>query len=335
MNTPSSTPSSAEFWLFGYGSLIWKPPPHYGKPPVIQHTPPPPLRTCSPLTSLKDRRVPGYIEGYVRRFWQASEDHRGTPSSPGRVATLISHPHYLALLPPSSPCVPSLSQSPEKNGEQQPKRSRIGVACTRCRKRKIKCSGPIAGLGCQNCRNAEAEECNFLRVNSTNILRPTGPPPLVWGAAYHIPAEHVAAVQSYLDIREINGYSIQYTSFTPSDATLEPIPRCMVYIGLPENPQFLGVQDMDDLAGVIWRSRGPSGENREYLFMLEEALQELGEGAGDEHVEDLARKVREIGERMGGGGYGVNVKQEAVEGEMERVKSGSSGHEQEETETRM
>ncbi|CAG8030661.1 unnamed protein product [Penicillium nalgiovense] len=35
-----------DLWVFGYGSLIWKPPPHY------------------------DQRVPGYISGYVRRFWQ-------------------------------------------------------------------------------------------------------------------------------------------------------------------------------------------------------------------------------------------------------------------------
>ncbi|KAK6348453.1 hypothetical protein TWF718_006246 [Orbilia javanica] len=37
-----------DFWIFGYGSLIWKPPPTFA------------------------RRVPCYIErGYIRRFWQA------------------------------------------------------------------------------------------------------------------------------------------------------------------------------------------------------------------------------------------------------------------------
>jgi cation transport protein ChaC len=81
--------------------------------------------------------------------------------------------------------------------------------------------------------------------------------------------------------------------------------RCMVYIGMPDNPQFMGALKPADVAKKINESRGPSGENREYLLQLEEALSSLSSESGDEHVSDLARRVRamapvERGERMVG-----------------------------------
>ena len=67
-----------------------------------------------------------------------------------------------------------------------------------------------------------------------------------------------------------------------------------MYIGLPENPQFLGPQDPEALARKILESRGPSGENREYLFNLEKALLGLSDESSDRHISDLVARCREI-----------------------------------------
>ncbi|KAF4453721.1 putative transcriptional regulatory protein C2H10.01 [Fusarium austroafricanum] len=56
----------------------------------------------------------------------------------------------------------------ERDDDLAPQRKRIAVACGRCRKRKIRCSGDTGNGGpCTNCKNAGYEPCQFLRVAST------------------------------------------------------------------------------------------------------------------------------------------------------------------------
>ncbi|XP_064183366.1 glutathione-specific gamma-glutamylcyclotransferase 1-like [Anguilla rostrata] len=52
-------------WIFGYGSLVWK-----------------------PDFKFKMSEI-GYIQGYKRRFWHGDNFHRGNKDMPGRVVTLV------------------------------------------------------------------------------------------------------------------------------------------------------------------------------------------------------------------------------------------------------
>lgn len=143
----------------------------------------------------------------------------------------------------------------------------------------------------------------------------------VWGTAYRIEAAKVAEVREYLDIREINGYTIHYTDFVPADGS--PTIKTLVYIGTPDNDQFMGPQDPEKLADHIYRSEGPSGPNKDYLLSLETALDSLSPESGDGHVKDLANRLRKIA------GATVSLRGEvALDHELKKVGT----DEQEETE---
>ncbi|SZF03184.1 unnamed protein product [Blumeria hordei] len=114
----------------------------------------------------------------------------------------------------------------------------------------------------------------------------------VLGTAYRIKPANVAHVRAYLDLREINGYTLHETTFHPTQGSTDI--RVFVYIGTPENPQFSGPQDPQFVAERIYSSSGQSGLNRSYLFSLESALLDMDPEDTDYHVVDLAERVRKL-----------------------------------------
>ncbi|KAJ5455083.1 ChaC-like protein [Penicillium sp. IBT 31633x] len=222
-----------DLWVFGYGSLIWKPPPHY------------------------DQRVPGYISGYVRRFWQvdgktdimllfnesqASTDHRGTPEQPGRVVTVIERTFWETL------------DDPLANAESE-----------------SSSTGKVWGAAYHIPASHAEEVHDYLDEREID------------GYSAHYTPFHPT-----INVQEATG--------SDGDQGSSPI-ICMVYIGQPTNPQFLreaAHREPQHVAQVISDGHGLSGKNSEYLFMLEKALDGLGLGSADVHVTDLVKKVKAI-----------------------------------------
>ncbi|CAH6721749.1 glutathione-specific gamma-glutamylcyclotransferase [[Candida] jaroonii] len=218
-------------WIIGYGSLIFKPPPIYSF------------------------KVTGYLEGYIRRFWQSSSDHRGTPESPGRVVTLIS--------------LQDLLENPKFHNDLQ------------------------------------MYELNQSEITTkTHKIDQLAPKDLkVWGCAYYIDGKDVEEMKEYLDVREQDGYTTHMVPFriteVPQDekarAVLEKIPKddnmyyikSSVYIGTIDNESFIGPETIEDTGKVIKHSKGPSGENIEYLRNLCHSVRDLSAESVDLYLEDL------------------------------------------------
>lgn len=163
-------------WVFGYGSLIWRP----------------------SFPFVEKRRAS--IEGFTRRLWQGSDDHRGVPGALGRVVTLVAKP---------------------------------GEHCV--------------------------------------------------GVAYRIADHEADAVLAHLDHREKNGYQRVTVDLHDENGVFA---RGTVFVADPTNDNFLGDAPLEAIIHQVRTSRGPSGDNAEYVVELSRALRALD--ARDEHIDAIA-----------------------------------------------
>lgn len=297
---------SSVFWVFGYGSLTWK---TDGLP--------------------AKERLAGYIKGFKRVFFQLSDDHRGTRSSPGLVANLLPLEVYKEFVAETA----AVAQ-----GEMQ--QQEMG----------------------------DAANCWFQtesgRSSPSDILVGEDDEGIVHGVALKFAAADMETVINKLDYREKGGYSRILVEFFPleKDVSQSGVTRkihAFVYVGLPCNRYFYCFPDFpipngtrswiseesseiwehnaeelsdalgpsskefndrrgsqvengrvfhaqestallcrccpDDLAhaaGMILRGEGLSGPNTEYLFKLADFLRKIRQV--DAHVFSLEARVKQM-----------------------------------------
>ncbi len=109
-----------------------------------------------------------------------------------------------------------------------------------------------------------------------------------WGMAYRLAPRGADDVLRDLDVREQGGYERVITPVL--DERDEPFAEALAYIATADNAHYLGCAPLPEIADHVVRSRGPSGDNAEYVLELAAALTAIG--AEDGHVHRLAALVR-------------------------------------------
>lgn len=198
---------STGLWVLGYGSLIYKPPPHY------------------------TLRIPAIIFGFMRRFWQSSIDHRGTPAYPGRVANLIPYNDIL------------------KHREFQIDMQKYFKGGDVKQEKDLTTVGVVYYIPPEFADEVK----EYLDEREQNGY-----------TTHQVEVQLEPSEEQIADLEEIlNGSS---SSLEP--VTDKYILKTTVYIGTMENEAFVGPEDITDTAKVISTAHGPSGSNYVYLKLL-------------------------------------------------------------------
>lgn len=222
-------------WLFGYGSLLFKPPLHH-------------------LEISKDfKRYDGYINGYIRRFWQSSYDNRGTPEQKGRVVTIIPANEVV-----KNPSFHSDVLKYELN-HLSIEESQLLLQNLQSLQEELTVGGCVYYIPGKVAKEAR-EYLDFREKDGYSVE------------------------EIFFNVSgnggDLTGTDTILNKF-PRNSAGEPQIPCVVYVGTSSNESFIGPEKLEDTATIIKTSVGPSGPNDEYLLLLQK------EDPDDLYLKDL------------------------------------------------
>lgn len=231
-------------WLFGYGSLLFKPPLHHLK------------------ISNDFKKYNGYVNGYIRRFWQSSYDNRGTPEFKGRVVTIIPA-HEISKTEKFHKSVKNYELKHLINNNKDFELIKTLNDPFELSK-NLKLNGCIYYIPPQHAKEAK-EYLDFREKDGYSVEE----------ISFNVVTDQIDPILSKF----------------PKNSKGEPVVKSVVYVGSPTNESFIGPEDIEETAKVIHKAIGPSGPNIEYLVLLQK------EDQNDNYLKELNDKVIEYSKK--------------------------------------
>lgn len=235
------TSDDKPLWVLGYGSLMFKPPP-FAKYKLI-----------------------GYLNGYIRRFYQSSSDHRGTPDSPGRVVTLISIEDILKNEDFKKDVLNYELKNYTKDNNKDNDKDLIFNNLEKLYE-LLEIYGCIYYIPPEHAQ----EVTEYLDIREQDGYSSHE-------ISFNIPMinkdDQIGALQEVNDDQEEELNKI--LSQLPRNAKSEYVIKSVVYIGTVDNESFIGPEDIIKTSKIIRNSIGPSGKNIDYLLGIHNSLNNL------------------------------------------------------------